>query len=360
MNRMHRLLFVVLVGWWVALPGQALDLSAYQGFMKGAGRNRSPASPSPPSAPPSVAPVAPLPGPERLPPSRPLVDDADASYRGGRVMTLYDANTGRGAFSLPQDTRIPEGLRPLLNDRKYPRQGISLSGTSGAMLVPSPGVLEPGKSAVAVHVLPFDLYNVNDVRYTDQDYFDTSFKLSYGAFEGFEIGVDKTFANQDRYDIAEPVYLNAKYQVPGNITFGGSFCTDSQSGYHSVWVGAGVPVAWAAVGTNFGAGTYHFFYSGAQKLKRAKFGGYNYKYDRAEGYADPIFFLIGGAIPVSNSLHFLYDFNGDRFSLGFRFNYQRVLHLDAAYVSDGDYERLPGAIAAKRLRNFLFGGSIVW
>ncbi len=358
MNQMHRLLFVVLAGLFVAASGQALDLSAYQGFMKGAGQNRArtPAAPAP--AP--VAPVAGLPGPDRLPQSRPLADDADASYRGGTVMPLYGAATGRGGFSLPQDTRVPAGLRPLLNDRMYPRQGISLSGNSGAMLVPSPGVLEPGKSAVAVHAIPFDLYNVNDAKFNDQDYFDSSLKLSYGAFEGFEIGVDKTFANQDRYDIAEPVYINAKYQVPGNITFGGSFCTDSQSGYHSVWVGAGVPVAWAAVGTNFGAGTYRFTYSGSQKLKRAKFGGYNYKYDRAEGYADPVFFLIGGAIPMSNSLHFLYDFNGDRFSLGFRFNYQHVLHLDAAYVSDGDYERLPGAIAAKRLRNFLFGGSIVW
>ncbi len=233
-------------------------------------------------------------------------------------------------------------------------------GGTGATLVPSPGVLEPGKTAVAVHAMTFDLYNINEVKYKDADYFDTTVSIAYGVEDGAEVSFDKTFANQDRYDISEPLYFNAKYQVPGNITLGASFCTDNQAGYHSAWIGAGVPVAWVAVGANFGASNYRFYYNGHDRIKKAKFGGYNYEYDKAEGWADPIFFLVGGAVPVNDNLRFLYDFNGDRFSLGFRFNYQNALYLNAAYVSDGDYESLPGAISHKRANNFVFGGTIAY
>jgi hypothetical protein len=290
--------------------------------------------------------------------------NADASYREQPQTLVTLGNNGQlqdgERYLLPPDTRVPQELRPLLSERRTPRQGLSVAGGTGATLVPSPGVLEPGKTAVSVHAMTFDLYNVNEVKYTDQDYFDTSLSIAYGVEDGAEVSFEKTFANQDRYDIAEPIYFNAKYQVPGNVTIGGSFCTDSQAGYHSVWVGAGVPVAWVAVGANFGASTYKFSYNGHDRIKRAKFGGYNYKYDTAEGWADPVFFLVGGAVPMNDNLRFVYDFNGDRFSLGFRFNYQNSFYLNAAYVSDGDYENLPGAIAHKRNNNFVFGGTIAY
>ncbi|HNV72934.1 MAG TPA: hypothetical protein PKO06_24710, partial [Candidatus Ozemobacteraceae bacterium] len=261
-------------------------------------------------------------------------------------------------FSLPPDTRIPDGLKPLLNDRRYPRQGVSTTGYTGSLQVPSPGVLEPGKSGVGLHMTAFNLYGINDQRYDDDAYFDTNVSLLYGAFDGFEIGIDKTFSNQDRFDVPEPAFVNCKYQVPGNVTLGGSFSTDSQAAYHSAWISAGVPVLWVGAGVNFGAGDFQFSYVGRDRLKRAKFGGYNYDYNKARGYADPAFFMIGGAVPLNRYLNFAYDFNGDKFSLGFRFNYQNTVYFDAAYLADGDYERLPGAIAHKRLRNFVFGTSI--
>lgn len=339
----------------IAGSGFALDLSSFQSFLSG---NRGKA--------------------KTVKPTRTFTDlggqnesstnyrslNADASYReqSGTLVTLGDNNQLQDGerYLLPPETRVPKELRPLLSERRTPRQGLSLAGGSGATLVPSPGVLEPGKTAVAVHAMPFNLYNVNGAKYTDQDYFDTTVSICYGVEDGAEVSFDKTFANQDRFDIAEPVYFNAKYQVPGNVTLGGSFCTDSDAGYHSVWVGAGVPVAWVAVGANFGASNFKFSYNGYDQLKRAKFGGYNYQYDTAEGWADPIFFLVGGAVPLNDNLRFLYDFNGDRFSLGFRFNYQNSLYLNASYIADGDYENLPGAIAHKGSGNFVFGGSIAY
>ncbi len=341
----------------IAQPSEALDLGNFKDFLRGAEK--------PAATPAKKAFQLPFLQPkatQKAAPYRALGDEADASYKNYTLTTLNGDQTPREEprFSLPPETRIPEGLRPQLTDRKYPRQGISLSGNSGALLVPSPGVLEPGKTAVSVHAIPFDLYSVNDVRYQDENYFDTSVKLVYGASDGFEFGVDKTFSNQDRFENNEPTYVNMKYQVPGNITLGTNFCTDSQGGYHSAWVGAGVPVAWLGVGINWGASNFRFTYRGVDKLKRAKFGGYNYRYDKADGYADPVFFLVGGCIPMTSSTHFVYDFNGDRFSLGFRLNYQKVVFFDISYLADGDYERLPGSIAHKRLRNLVFGGTVAF
>ena len=190
----------------------ALDLSAYQGLLHTPGS--APRVEKKAEA--YVLPVRPEPV-RSVPVHRSLADDADASYKNAQLVTLggNQAVNSREGFTLPPDTRIPDGLRPMFTDRKYPRQGLSLSGLSGSMLIPSPGVLEPGKSGVAVHIIPFALYGIEDQKYDDQNYMDTNVSLAYGAWEGFEIGVDKTFSNQDRFDVPEPAYVNMKYQVPG-------------------------------------------------------------------------------------------------------------------------------------------------
>lgn len=268
-------------------------------------------------------------------------------------------------FLLPSDSRIPDELRPLLTERLTPRQGLAMHGGTGAVLIPSPGILEPGKTAVGVHVQPFELRNINDATYTDRSYFDTTLNIAYGMDNGMEVSLDRTFSNQDRYDLEEPTYFNAKYQVPGNITLGSSLVVAGR-GYHSAWIGAGVPVAWVAAGVNYGRDDYRFSFTPTHrgrerdKLARAKYGGYNYDYSKATGYADPLFFMVGGAVPVNDNLRFLYDFNGDKFSLGFRFNYLDSLYINASYISDGDYENLPGPIAHKKLKNFVFGATIVY
>lgn len=295
-------------------------------------------------------------------PERLVSLSADSNYqeRHDGMVTLGARPRRDGErYLLPPETRIPKELRPVLTERRTPRQGMSMHGGTGATLVPSPGILEPGKTAVGLHVMAFDLRNINDVKYTDTNYFDTKISIAHGIESGAEVSIDGTFDNQDRFDLPQPVYINAKYQVPGNVTVGGSFAI-SGAGYHSLWVGAGVPVAWVAAGLNFGEDDYRFTYSGWDKLKRAKYGGYNYDYSKATGYADTVFFLIGGAVPLNDNLRFVYDFNGDKFSLGFRFNYIDSFYLNASFVSEGDYENLPGPIAHKRAKTFVFGGTLVY
>ncbi|MBF0405934.1 MAG: hypothetical protein HQM10_01165 [Candidatus Riflebacteria bacterium] len=288
-------------------------------------------------------------------------EEADASFRDNRqpIPEKYNKDKRDGLF-LPGETRIPEGLKSLLTDRKNPKEGVSLSGGTGAILIPSPGVIEPGKTAVAVHVLPFDVYNVNDKKYEYERYFDTSSKIVFGVTEGFELGLEKTFSNQDQYDIANPLFIHTKYQVPGNVTLGGCFSTNTGDAYSSVWVSAGVPALWVGAGGNFGPNPFKFFYRGWDLMAKSRFGGYNYDYSKAQGYADPVWFMVGGTFSLSNYLNFVYDFNGDKFSLGFRANYQKTVFLDISYISDGDYERMPGAITHKQLNNLIFGGSIVY
>ncbi len=338
----------------VASSGFALDFAKFQGFLSG-DRRKAPAPRQ------TVTEMMPEESSQNY---RSL--NADAYYVQGQqnqLVTLGNNPQRDGErYLLPADTRIPGELRPLLTERLTPRQGLSLNGGTGATLIPSPGVLEPGKTAVGVHIQTFDLYNINEVKYNDQDYFDSTVSAAWGVENGLEVGFDKTFANQDRYDIDEPLFFNFKYQVPGNVTLGGSFNTSG--GYHSTWVSAGVPVAWIGLGANLGQSEYHFRYhdnnNGYDKFKRVRFGGYSYDYHSATGEADPFFFIIGGLVPVNDHLRFVYDFNGDRFSLGFRFNYQNALYLNASYISDGDYENLPGAIAHKRNSNFVFGGTIAF
>lgn len=353
MDRKSIRYFLLIFGILFCHTLQALDLKQFQGFMQPELTRVKPPKTVPPKKFKDVVP--------KNEQAAFLYVDADASYKNSKLTTLPSAKKVLSdAFTLPAGTRIPESLQPLMTDRKNPRQGISLSGLSGGMLTPSPGVLEPGKTAVSVHAMPFDLYSVNDTKYTGESYFDSSIKLTYGAFEGFEFGVDKIVGNQDRYSVEQPTYINAKYQVPGNITIGGNFCPQSSAGYSSAWIVAGVPVLWVGAGINAGPESYKFTYLGRDTLKRSKFGKYNYDYAKGEGYADPAFFMVGGGIPVNNATHFVYDFNGDKFSLGLRFDYQKVAYFDAHYVSDGDYERLPGAIAHKRVGNFVFGGSIIF
>ena len=355
MNRTKLMTTALAMVFSVASSAFSLDLSRFQGFLTGSGRKNTKQN---------SAPFISTRMSENSHKQQYRSLNADATYQSNNngLVSLGGGQPQRDGerFLLPPETRVPKQLRPLLSERKTPRQGVGFTGGTGAMLVPSPGILEPGKTAVGVHAMPFELYNVNDVRYKDQDYFDTNVSIVYGVSDGLELGFDKTFSNQDRFDVAEPTYFNAKYQVPGNITLGGNFCTDSEAGYHSVWLSAGVPVAWVGIGANFGAGDFKFSYNGYDKIKRSKFGGYNYEYDKGKGWADPVFFMVGGAVPLNDNLRFLYDFNGDRFSLGFRFNYQNTVYLDASYVSDGDYESLPGAIAHKRSGNFVFGGSIAY
>jgi hypothetical protein len=351
---------IILLMLSFACQGLAVDLTQYQSYLssnnttsatKKAGKSRSRQKQT------NVPQIIPY-----------QSESQDSSYyvqgAPGEYVPLSRTQPKTGeSWLLPAETRVPKELTPLLSERLTPRQGLASIGGTGAVLVPSPGVLEPNKTAVGVHLQMFDLVNNSDVKYTDQDYFDTTISAAWGVEDGLEVGFDKTIDNQDRFDIEEPLYLNFKYQVPGNVTLGGSF--NCNGGYHSTWVAAGVPVAWVGVGMNYGPSDYKFSWSNEPgkyhgRLKRAKFGKYSYDPRKATGSADDFFFFLGGVVPLNDYLRFLYDFNGDRFSLGFRFTYQNLINVNFSYVSEGDYDNLAGAITHKQYKGFILGASVLF
>lgn len=340
----------------MAGSGFALDLRQYQGYLSG-NRGKAAVQEKKQS---NVIPEIAVEEPTVNNNYRSL--NADAYYvtsQENQFIPLGNTQPRDGErYLIPQDTRVPKELRPLLTEQRTPRQGLALNGGTGATLVPSPGVLEPNKTAVGIQVQTFELYNINNIKYEDEDYFDVNLSAAWGLENGMEIGFDKTFANQDHYDLEEPLYVNLKYQCTGNVTLGGSINCDG--GYHSAWVAAGVPVIWVGVGGNFGVSDYEHKYVNPEKFRRAKYGGYNYDYNKGTGYADKFFFLVGGLIPLNNNLRFAYDFNGDRFSLGFRYNYSDALYINASYISNGDYENLPGSIAHRQNRNFVAGVTVAF
>lgn len=339
----------------ISISGFALDLSKYQSYLKQNKKNASQQTQK-------------LPEPVKSQEAKILPDiaiNADAGYgnnSGFMPLNKTQKRLDGEHFLLPGDTKVPKELAPILTETRTPSQGLALNGGTGGILIPSPGVLKPDKKAVGVHVQTFELYDATGNQFEDQDYFDVTISGAWGMENGIEVGFDKTFANQDRYDIDEPLYLNFKYQTGKKVTVGGSI--NCNSGYHSVWAATGLPVIWVGVGSNFGASDYKFTYSTLpgkrDKFKKAKYGGYNYNYDTATGHADKFFFMVGGLIPLNKNLRFAYDFNGDKFSLGFRFNYLDSLYLEASYLSNGDYENLPHAISHKKSRNFTIGGTIAF
>lgn len=336
----------------MASSGFALDLRQYQGYLSG-GRGKAVSQPAQRN---NVLPEEPVNN------NTYRSQNADAYYvtsQENQFIPLGSSQRRDGErYLVPAETRTPKELRPLLVEERTPRQGLALNGGTGATLVPSPGVLEPNKTAIGVHVQTFDLYNINDTKYSDQDYFDINVAAAWGVDNGIEVGFDKSFTNQDHYDLEDPLYLNLKYQATGKVTLGGSI--NCNSGYHSAWVACGVPVIWVGVGGNFGGSEYEHHFVNQSTFRRAKYGGYNYDYNTGKGHPDYFFFMIGGLIPLNDNLRFAYDFNGDRFSLGFRFNYSNTLFLNASYISNGDYENLPGAVSHRKNKNFVVGGTIAF
>ena len=114
----------------------ALDLSSFQSFLSG-NRGKAPAKKP-------TRTFTDLGGPVEYSNNYRSLN-ADASYRqqSGTLVQLGDNNplADGERYLLPPETRVPRELRPLLSERRTPRQGLSLAGGSGATLVPSPGLL---------------------------------------------------------------------------------------------------------------------------------------------------------------------------------------------------------------------------
>jgi hypothetical protein len=153
----------------------------------------------------------------------------------------------------------------------------------------------------------------------------------------------------------ERLYWTFKYGIEtGAFPLALSFVVPSSKiDYSSALVSAGWNAFYFGIGTNYGGRKLEeLSFTTVNNFGTAMFGGYRLRSVLAnrnvqtsqslvEGKPDPFFAFAGGQVPLGKNVHFLYDYNGDRFSSGFRFSIDAST-FEVNYVSNGDYDTLFG------------------
>lgn len=225
-------------------------------------------------------------------------------------------------------------------------------GLSGAILSPSPYTRRINEGSL--------LYSAN---FFDQsDLVSRNFDRGARHLASFSSGVDDqievALAQEFYTGSAEQrsrFYWSFKYQIPNDsIPIGISAVVPaSRTDYFSVTASIGWKPFYVGIGGNYGGRELEENNLLAnQEFGVAQFGGYrmrrvtsltNGQPTRTEvrGFPDEFFAFAGGQVNLGNYVQWLYDYNGDVFSSGFRLNLDTST-FQIAYVSSGDYDTLFG------------------
>ncbi|MFC1742702.1 hypothetical protein ACFL35_01815 [Candidatus Riflebacteria bacterium] len=229
------------------------------------------------------------------------------------------------------------------------QSAINLHGQTGALLTPSPITLEQGKHQGAFHFWPYQRVNLNGQKI--EELAELSFKYNYGVLENFEVGIEKSYT-QDSQVPERGLCLSAKYSFP-KISISAGLLSE-QSAYTHIYLVAGEKYAYIGGGMTTGP-DYRFSLRRPQKFKYGRFGGYDYNKFQGSGHPDDFFVFLGGEFSVTEWVDFVYDFDGNRFGSGLRFNWKDMYYADLFFISDGDYNDLPPGITRRDQRNLILG-----
>jgi hypothetical protein len=222
----------------------------------------------------------------------------------------------------------------------------SLSGPTGGLVIPDPMTLEPERTELGVGVSTYDQLSSNlDVATS----WDASFKVNVGVYHNLELGLEKTYRQQTNYR-DQPFYVQAKMRFPVdtfNVAVGvvGPIQGPDASSFYTV---LGWKSLWGGFGVNFGGKEFHeLTLTQMTDAGVAKFGGFNLHRTTVAGRtgsfftgeADTYFGLLGFNYQVSGAMSLLGDYDGDRFSGGFRFKLKE-LFLDIAYIGQREADSL--------------------
>jgi hypothetical protein len=160
------------------------------------------------------------------------------------------------------------------------------------------------------------------------------------------------------------MYWTLKYQMPSDsfpaaLSF---VIPGSKKDYSTAMASFGWSAFYFGVGTNFGGRKLEELnLTTLNDFGTSLFGGYRLRSVLAnrnvqanqtlvEGSADGVFGFAGGQVPLGQNINFVYDYNGDVFSGGFRLTLDTsTFHV--GYVSEGDYDKLFG----RRQNNVIAG-----
>ncbi|MBI2944220.1 MAG: hypothetical protein HYY25_08470 [Candidatus Wallbacteria bacterium] len=219
-------------------------------------------------------------------------------------------------------------------------------GPTGGLTIPDPMTLEPERTEVGITLESYDQLTANfDV---DTSY-DFSGKVNVGVYHNLELGVEKTFRQKTTFR-DQPYWFSGKMRFPVdtfNVAVGllAPISGPDASSFYSV---VGWKSIWGGFGVNFGGKKFReLTTSQLTQAGISKFGGFNLQRITVPGRtgtvftgeADTFFGLLGVNYRVSRNMSILGDFDGDRFSGGFRFNIKELI-LDAAYVGQKEIDSL--------------------
>lgn len=207
------------------------------------------------------------------------------------------------------------------------RADLTLPGPSGFITVPSHTTIKPGQVEFAAHGRRFFIPGTKSSRYL------TNLAFGFSPFRDFEIGVQKAIDSRRGTSDQDPdATVNVKVRLPsmGAGEFSesafGLVVDTNPNNYHTLYFTlGGFGLGWN-FGGNPGAGT-------------AQFGSY----DRGRKKPRDLCLLIGTEYPPPQPgergyrSHYLIDYNGDVFSLGWRLKSHRGFWVDAAVQSKSTY-----------------------
>lgn len=208
--------------------------------------------------------------------------------------------------------------------------GLTTHGPSGFINVPSAKTINEKSIELGVHTRMYESYK-ND---KEKDGFMTSLAFGFSPIKDVEFGIQADLDSQSgRNNVETDPKLNFKIRLPSigedefsEVAFGGVFDTNPNN-YHTLYLTFGG----LGVGWNFG---------GNEGVGTASFG----KYDDKEKKPDSVCLIVGAELPGRKSgergykSQILVDYNGDVFSLGWRYASHRGFSVDVSASTKTSYD----------------------
>ena len=204
---------------------------------------------------------------------------------------------------------------------------LTLQGPSGFIQAPSGTTIKKGGVEMSAHTRMYQVPGMHEDRAL------TNLSFGFSPLRDFELGVQKAMDSRNGSTDADPdATLNLKFRLPAvgsgefSETAVGMVLDTNPNNYHTMYLTfGGFGVGWN-FGGNPGSGV-------------ANYGSY----DRGKREPKSLCLLAGADYPPSKAGergyrgHFLLDYNGDVFSLGWRYKSHRGFWADLAFQSESSY-----------------------
>ncbi|MBF0545109.1 MAG: hypothetical protein HQM08_11770 [Candidatus Riflebacteria bacterium] len=203
---------------------------------------------------------------------------------------------------------------------------LTFQGPSGYVQVPSAQTIKKGEIELGFHSRTFTSQN------SSSDNYYTNMAVGFSPLRDFEVGVQKAIDSRRGNNVLDPdPTVNLKFRLPPmgkdfSETALGLVLDCNPNNYHTMYF----TVGGVGIGWNFG---------GNQGSGVANFGSY----DRGSKKPKDLFLMVGADLYPSKPgergyrSHYLFDYNGDVFSVAWRYKSHRGFWVDLGVQGKGSY-----------------------